>query len=190
MGGMTMNYVKDIERDGEYVEGLAKVDLFSKEFKVISYVHVPIHYIERCVEHLDNLSDELLDKLRGYLFKYAMDYQKYFDMTNESDVKKAGKIYGGGPTNILSCVKLQNVLISGGATGVEVTDATVPTFSLECRCLWDFEHGLEIVISGNEIKYVGQFDNIGLWKSDDYYKKVFGNYVYDNPDDIDDEYEE
>lgn len=185
-----MNYVKDIERDGDYVEAMAKVDLFPKEFKIISYVTVPVHYIERCVAHLDNLSDELLDKLRGYLFKYAMDYQKYFDMNNESDVKKSKKIYGGGPTNILSCIRLQNILISGAAKGSEVNESTIPTFSLECACDWEYEHGLEIVISGNEIKYVGQFDNVGLWKSDDYYKKVFGNYVYDNPDDIDDEYEE
>lgn len=166
-----MNYVKDIERDGEYVEGLAKVDLFSKEFKVISYVHVPIHYIEHCVEHLDNLSDELLYDLKDCVYKYALSNKEYVD-EEEKD-----RIYGGGLDNILSCVKLQNMLVVN-KRGIDITESTVPTFSLECRCLWEREHGLEIVIHGDKIKYVGMFNDVGLWKSDDYYKKVSGNYVY------------
>ena len=36
----------------------------------------------------------------------------------------------------------------------------------------------KIVIKDDKIVYVGAFIDVGLWRSEDYYKSLFGNYVY------------
>ena len=133
---------------------------FSKPIKICSYSEVGRPYIEKCLNHFENLSDERWKELKYYIEKYAKDM--------EYDIKG---------NDVLKNIKFQNIQIKYPRVFSSGMDL-ISTYSIECSCKWEIEHGLEIVIKDDKIVYVGAFIDVGLWRSEDYYKSLFGNYVY------------
>ena len=155
-----MKYIEDLELDGEYIEGIVQLKNIDKPIKICSYSEVGRSYIEKCLNHFENLSDERWKELKYYIEKYAKDM--------EYDIKG---------NDVLKNIKFQNIQIKYSSV-LSSNNDLIPTYSIECSCKWEIEHGMEIVIKGDKIMYVGTFDDVGLWHTEDYYKDIFGNYVY------------
>jgi hypothetical protein len=155
-----MKYIEDLELDGEYIEGIVQLKNIDKPIKICSYSEVGRPYIEKCLNHFENLSDERWKEMKYYIEKYAKDM--------EYDIKG---------NDVLKNIKFQNIQIKYPNV-LSSNNDLIPTYSIECSCKWEIEHGMEIVITGDKIMYVGTFDDVGLWHTEDYYKDIFGNYVY------------
>lgn len=155
-----MKYIEDLELDGEYIEGIVQLKNIDKPIKICSYSEVGRSYIEKCLNHFENLSDERWKELKYYIEKYAKDM--------EYDIKG---------NDVLKNIKFQNIQIKYSSV-LSSNNDLIPTYSIECSCKWEIEHGMEIVIKGDKIMYVGTFDDVGLWHKEDYYKGILGNYVY------------
>ncbi len=122
-----------------------KVDVF------IDMEELDIDYVNKCVENLNSLIDELIDKLCEYTIRYCEDCRCFFE-DEEIDIPE--NIKGRDILNYVSPVTI----------GIEEPDDKNSIgYVLEFNVLWEEEHGMEWVIRDNQILYVSQFDGTGAF---------------------------
>ena len=59
------------------------------------------------------------------------------------------------------------------ALGLEKPEADIPAFDIECGCDWEEEHGMEIIIKGDELLYIGEYAGLGPWADKECYECIF-----------------
>ena len=152
-----MNNIKKLKYDkklGLYV-GKAYILPFDTELEVIVDEDVEIVYVEKCIEYINNLPQSLLNKISERAYKY------YDFIRNE-----CGDVDDILPEKIMEHVYPLNIF-------VEKPEADIPAFDIECGCDWEEEHGMEIIIKGDELLYIGEYAGLGPWADKECYKTVF-----------------
>lgn len=153
-------------RETEYgLEGEFDFSLFGTETNVFIDMEEPLlDYVNKCIENLNSLSDEIIDKLCEYTIRYCEDYREYFE-DEGIDIPKGIK-----GREILKYVKPVCLGIE------EPDDEDIIGYSIELNVAWEEEHGMEWVIRDNKIMYVSSFNNMGAWCDEEDYDDGF-NYV-------------
>lgn len=164
--------IRNISKNEFGVEALAKFDLFAREIRVMMYDDVKIEYAEKCVEHLNKFSSDIIELLCDAALKYCFEFS---DSVGEEVPELREK------RDILKYIYPQVLIID------EAEDESKIGYHMECNCEWEIEHGLEFTILDDEILYLGAFNDEGPWQSPAYYKEISWNYVYDKADIFDEE---
>lgn len=63
--------------------------------------------------------------------------------------------------------------ITPNAMYVEAPEKNIPAFTIECECVWEPEHGLEWIVRGDRVLYVGGSLGFGPWAGDEEYAVVY-----------------
>jgi len=121
--------------------------LLNKEIAVMIDKDNPdFDFAEKCMKALNNLSEEVIDKLCACSIKYSEDF---CEMVGEEEPEvKTNR-------DILKYIQPGALIINAD----EREDYDI-VLHLELNCEWEEEHGLEWLIADNEVLYVGSFNDV------------------------------
>lgn len=136
-------------------EGKFEFKLFNTQTDVFIDMEEPdTDYINKCIDNLNSLSDELIDELCVYIIKYCNDFREYFE---DEGIEIPEDISGRAILEYIEPVVL----------GIEdPDDSDIAGYSLEFNVPWEEEHGMEVVIMDNKIMYVSTYNGMGAWCED------------------------
>ncbi len=141
--------IENIRKDKTVgMEGEMHMPLFKDDISVYFPDRSKLTYAEKCAAYLNNMNEDMLNRLKKYIYRY---YREYADQFDEDEL--------GMPVD----VEEEDILryVSPGALIIEKDCREKMTeFHLEFECDWEIEHGLEITISNGKILYVGSFDDM------------------------------
>lgn len=150
--------------------GKAYLNLFNSDVEIMIMKDTPLDYAEKCIDHFNNLTQEAIDYILERLVQYCkfmtsewqeMDFYNYIV---ESIHQKMPD--GANKQTILTHVT-PNTFVIGPP------EQPIPAYSIDCNCVWEPEHGVEIIMRDNDVLYVGQAILIGPWRDDREYQCVF-----------------
>ncbi len=127
--------------------------------EVIVNSDVDEKYAERCIEHFNNLSDELLDSISNALCKY---YESIRDEAEEvfGDLGMPKKVEG---RDILNYCYPTSMSVEAP------TSYDIIGYSIEGNCNWEPEHGFQLIIRGDKLIFASSFTGMPVWCADDSY---------------------
>ena len=138
--------------------------LFNKIVEIVKEEGVTREYVERCVDHLETLSDEVITKLCQASLIYCEENRESFF---ENDIYIPKKL----PDRTI--LKYITPLI---LTIDKPIDDRIG-YRFECDCLWDKEERLEFTILEDEILYVGKVHEESPWQDPNKLKEKPWNYL-------------
>lgn len=158
-------------RDKQYDEDGAWEAVFDSkrggEMELLVDPNVSEDYVEKCVEHFENLSDELMDEICEALCRYCEEVRD-----------DAEDVFGdlGIPETvtgreILEYCRPSSLIVE------EPKSVDIIGYSIAGNCDWEPEHGLQIIIRDNRLLFVSSFDGMAIWYDDDSYHKEW-NYAW------------
>ncbi len=164
-----MSIIKDIKQeDSLFLKGTLYVPLFEKEAEIWIENTVDLEYAEKCAEHLVNLNDKMIDdfceRAVAY-YKFMLEEWGYFEDIYEDivdDIKNTVPEDISG-RDILKYIYSPNLFVfppEGDGIG----------YSVDCQCVWEPEHGLDLIIRDDKVLYVGESMGLGAWSSDEEYE--------------------
>lgn len=155
-----INTIKNINTTGYWpVEAKVFCNLFQKDIDIISQCE-DSQYIQACADYLNSLDDKLIDNLCLACIRYCNAYLNFME-------KKPIEF----PSNreVLKMIYPSSLMID------ESNESNEPLIHMELNCDWEIEHGMEWIIRGDKILYVGEFVSFDPW--DDFSIKESGNYA-------------
>ncbi|WDE96337.1 hypothetical protein PQO03_11515 [Lentisphaera profundi] len=107
-------------------------------------------YVEKCINRFNNLPESLIDNLFESSIKYSQECQEYWadlgiDLDDEEIITKS---------NVKNNISPSLLIINEKPLDGDIV------LSLELNCSWEDEHGMEWLIKGNNILYVGAYEGI------------------------------
>lgn len=145
-------------------EGKIFFPLFNTEIDIFVDYDVPPEYAEKCVEHLEKLSDGTIEAFCRGAINYCESFREFFD---DFEIEIPENIKG---RDILPYITPKVMMI-------ELPQGEEPAFHMECACEWEIEHALEWTVRGNEVLYVGGFGDERPWRDREYFKNASWNYA-------------
>ena len=150
--------VKSVD-DG--LEGQVFFSLFDKYIDFSAYDSTDIEYVTRCAGYLNALSEPVVGELCRASIRYCNDFlnavgEKEREFEDDRDV--LGLIYPAA------------LIVPNPENGDE------PVIHLELNCVWEEEHGMEWVVRGDKVLYVGGFNDED--PRGDYSEKESWNYAW------------
>lgn len=156
----------DINDFGE-MEGKIYCKPLAKELFIEFPQEVEIEYVERMIKYLNELDNNVINKLCEYSIKYCKDIMYEYPYINYSftlkDIKKV--------TDILDYISIERLRIDK----CEENNENILALNLSGSCEWSEEGGIEWLIKDNIVTYVGRWDDLNIWHSP--VEDEYGNYV-------------
>lgn len=142
------------------MEGEVFFTLFNKYIKFVADDLADLGYIEKCASSLVELDSEVIDTLCQSSLRYRNDC---LQLVNEraqslSDVRE-----------VLHLITPLTLLIP------KPYKADEPVIHLELKCDWEAARGMEWLLRGDQVLYVGAFNRENPW--DDFTTKETRNYA-------------
>ena len=116
-------------------------------------------YVRRCAEHLDTLPEATLAALCEATIRYCNEFRV---LVGEAPLGFES------PRAVLALVDPNTLLIPD-------EERAEPVVHLELNCDWDLEHGLEWIVRGGRVLYVGGFNGGNPWG--EYREKASWNFA-------------
>lgn len=157
--------INDINTEHDFLVGKLYSDLFGCDIRVMIW-GADLEYADKCAEYFNKMPAELISELKKYTLRYCEDFRQFFDEENPEVPENVTE------NQIFDYVSHQLLIIK------EPKDANKIAFSMEFNCAWEEEHGMEWAVNDGRILYVGEFTDIGPWRSEEYYKRTGLNYVF------------
>lgn len=155
-----MELVSDVVSNKGSLEGKVFLALFNKQLPFRTGNSVTTEYVQTCVSAFNNLGDEAIDNLCAACIRYCNDF---LDAIGESLEEFAN------PRDVLEKIYPSVFLVPNPENSKDAA------FHMELNCDWEEEHGMEWVIRGGEVLYVGAFNDENPWA--DYSEKSSWNYA-------------
>ncbi len=156
--------ITDIKKDEYGIEGKVKFNLFDAEIDVFMDDDVSIEYAEKCAEHMNNLSDDMIEKICESAKRYCLFMIEEWDLVGEwEEISEDMTIEVSEDTPARELLKAiyPTVLI------IDSPEDTCCGYHIECACDWEPEHGLEITIRDDKVVYIGHFTDSSPWQEYD-----------------------
>jgi hypothetical protein len=152
--------IKDIKRDGDWtLEGKVFSKFFNRYIRFISE-NDNLEYVKTCAEYFNSFDDKLIDDLCRASIRYCNDFL--------SEVGEP-EIHFQSIRDVLKIISPNFLVIPFP------NDTNEPVLHMDLNCEWEIEHGMEWLVRGNEVLYVGQYSSVFAW--DDYSEKDDWNYA-------------
>ena len=139
-------------RKGEFgIEGKIYSEIFHTEMEV------SIEYAQKCAEHFNNLSSEMIETICRGAKAYCLDFMEIAsgDWDEELTIPVTSET---PPLEMLKCFSPTLLIIE------EPDDESKIGYQLECSCDWEIEHGMEIDILDNKVVYLSSFNGYSPWR--------------------------
>ncbi|QDQ25164.1 hypothetical protein FNU76_01650 [Chitinimonas arctica] len=153
--------IQNVSSEGDWpLQGEAFLVLFDRyiPFAVEDAAHVD--YVEKCVEYFNSLNHLIIDTLYQSCIRYCNDF---LEMTGETPKQFSS------PREVLNLISPSMLIIPNEEILGE------PVVHMELNCAWEPEHGMEWVIRGTSVLYVGGFNGSDPWG--EYLEKTSWNYA-------------
>lgn len=151
--------VKPLGKVGTYIKGKAYCKLSDTEIDVDIYDDVEIEYVEKCVDAMNSMSDELVDAICRAAKKYCLDFLDEIGGAELNEIDLTIPVDENTPSlELLKCFDI-------GSLSTDVPkDSSKIGYSLSGNCDWEEEHGIEIVILDGKLVYLGEFSGVLPWE--------------------------
>jgi hypothetical protein len=169
--GSQKQLIKSLNYDRSIDCHIGKIhsELFDKDVEVIIENGASIEYAELCVSHFHNLSQDVVDQICERLYKY---YQFVLEEFGKEEIDPLlSEFINCTPVEVTPQTMLQYIGIQSIA--IEEPEKDIAAYSISGCCAWEPEHGVEIIINGDKVLYVGEFSGIGPWRDNESYICVF-----------------
>ncbi|MCB8887753.1 DUF6985 domain-containing protein [Vreelandella malpeensis] len=143
-----MEYVRGLQQGEDGVEGEVYSTLFDRFFPLLSEDAAP-DFIKRCAAYFNALDESIIEHLCQATIHYI---EVFLSETGEPIIEFAT------PREVLKLVT-PSVLI------VPTPEGAAPVAHLELECQWEPEHGMEWIVRGDRVLYVGPFNGEDPWGS-------------------------
>ena len=154
-----MEIIRNIE-SGEFgIEGEVFFRRFDK-FIALSIEDDNIDFAEKCANYLNELSDDVVDSVCEASIRYCNSFLEAIGELPKACDK---------PSEVLGLIYPSVLLVPYPENESE------PVIHMELNCEWEPEHGMEWVIRGNKVLYVGAFNGEDPWS--DFSQKETWNYA-------------
>lgn len=154
-----MEIVRNVNNGKFGLEGEVFFKLFNQYISFSAEAEAGLPYITSCAEYLNSLNDEVIDALCAASIRYCNEFL--------SAVGEEGKVFAQR-RDVLSLI-YPSVLI------VPEPEQEAPVLHLELNCDWEEEHGMEWIVRGDKVLYVGAFNGENPWG--DFSEKDSWNYA-------------
>ncbi len=125
--------------------------LFGRTMDCVIEDRAPIAYAQSCAKFFNSLSNEVVNQLCKSTIRFC---NNFLDSIHEP--RRTFKVL----KDVLSLIR-RSVLIVPAPGGDDE-----PVVHIELECDWEGESGLEWLVRGNEVLYVGAFKGLNPWSSD------------------------
>lgn len=125
--------------------------LFGRDIGVDLDEGATVDYAELCAMHLSKLSDSMIDRICESVIRYCHFVEE-----------ASGEVL----TEYVNPRDVFDQVVPGYMLVCEAPDDGQPIVHIEAECEWKSEHGLELLIRGDELCYVGEFQ--GCYPVGDY----------------------
>ncbi|MDE5620407.1 MAG: hypothetical protein K2I80_07780 [Ruminococcus sp.] len=144
-------------RKGEFgIEGKLYSKVFNTEIEVMIDEEVDIGYAQKCAEHFNNLSSEMVETICRGAKAYCLDFMEI--ASGDWDEELTIPVTSETPAiEMMKCFKPTMLIIE------EPDDENKIGYQLECNCDWEIEHGMEIDILDNKVVYLSSFNAYSPW---------------------------
>lgn len=156
--------IRDICKGEFGMEGKVYFKLFDKYIDLSFAEDIPMEYVEKCVQKLNSLNEDIVSKI----CKYSMDFCKDV-MINYDEVE-----YANGLTELSYNIDILKFIQPISLTVDEPDDMEIATINLYCKCAWDTENDMQILINNDKVIYIGVYDGLDPWQKN---LSKWGNYV-------------
>ncbi|MBQ0775912.1 MAG: hypothetical protein KBT87_14675 [Gammaproteobacteria bacterium] len=129
-------------------EGEVWFGLFEKYIGFAIEDAADIEYAKKCAEYLNSFSEDLIRSLCESSIRYC---NSFLEAVGEPRIEF--KDY----RDVLLKIYPSTLLVPDPENGDE------PIVHMELNCEWEPEHGMEWVVRGSEVLYVGAFNGIYPW---------------------------
>ena len=154
-----MEIIRNIE-SGEFgIEGEVFFRRFDK-FIALSIEDDNIDSAEKCANYLNELSDDVVDSVCEASIRYCNSFLEAIGELPKAFDK---------PSDVLGLIYPSVLLVPYPENESE------PVIHMELNCEWEPEHGMEWVIRGNKVLYVGALNGEDPWS--DFSQKETWNYA-------------
>ena len=148
--------ITDIKKGRYGIEGKIYSEIFGTEMEVRIDEECSIEYAQKCAEHFNNLSGEMIETICKGAKAYCLDFMEIAggDWDEELTIPVNSET---PPLEMLKCFRPQMLVIE------EPEDENKIGYQLECNCDWEIKHGMEIDILGNKVVYLSSFNGYSPW---------------------------
>ncbi|MBQ3948264.1 MAG: hypothetical protein II656_07075 [Ruminococcus sp.] len=153
-------------------EGKFMNTFFRKAMQILIYNGADVDYAEKCVRDFNSPSDELLNKIYSGLLLHCIDSLNKWAEIDKRDEIEAKLNMEISP--FMDASKLVKCLTPANLSVRESPDGEIG-WQAEFDCLWEPEKGIEIVVLGGELLYLGSFCDNSPW--DEFPADDMSNYV-------------
>ncbi|MCT4509687.1 MAG: hypothetical protein N4A48_13195 [Tepidibacter sp.] len=155
--------INNITKTDYGLEGKVEFKLFNTTIDVLMDEEIDLEYANFCAKELNNLDDEIINKLCEFSIIYCNDFCD--DIGEEPPKFNTIK-------DVLKYIRPNCLIIN------IPKDDSKPVVHLELNCDWEIEHGLEWTINDGKILYVGSFNAENGWSEPSYYEEITWNYAF------------
>lgn len=140
--------IKDVTTEGRWaLQGQVFFALFDRYIPFVVEDAATVEYVTQCAEYLNSWSDETIDALCLACIRYCNDFR---DMVGEDLIEFAS------PRDVLKLIHPSSLIVPN-------PEHPEPVAQLELNCDWEEEHGMEWILRGTEVLYVGGFNSQNPW---------------------------
>lgn len=162
-----MKLTRNIQMSDYGMSGEVYISLFNKYIRLEFNDIISIDYVNLCSDNLNSLSEEIILAICRYSLLYCKDV-----MSNLSEVTFPEGLYNlCSPREILSFINPISLEID------KPVNLEIPALNLYCKCAWDQDNDMQILINNNRVVYVGPFDGLNSWQTN---LSQWNNYVVDS----------
>lgn len=142
-----------------------KYKLFNKKISCYIEDGVTNEYINKCINHLNSMREEILNKFLDATIRYCEDCK---DEIYKYDIDI--------PVNVSRKEILK--FINPNSIRIESSKNDKIGYAISFDCDWQKKEGLEFIIVEDEIKYLGKYQGKSIWqeKFDTYKNYIYANY--------------
>lgn len=145
-----MELIRNLKEGNTFpLEGEVYFPLFDRFINLAVEDAADASYIQACAEYLANLSPPVVEALCLACIRYC---NGFLELVGE-EVKAFAS-----PRDVLALVSPSGLIIPNPNAANE------PVIHMELNCAWEAEHGMEWVIRGDRVLYVGSFNYEDPWR--------------------------
>ena len=159
-----MELIKSLKKVETGMEGEIYFALFERDIELVFDEDVSIEYVTKCVQKLNSLSEEAISAICNYSLDFCVDTMK-----NLPDVE-----YAKGLSDIKSNSDILQFIQPISLTVDAPDDENISAINLYCKCEWDEDNDMQILLQNDTVLYVGVFDGLDPWQHN---LSEWGNYV-------------
>ena len=146
-----MELIKDVSQ-GSFgnLEGMVWFGLFDKYIRFSVDDSADLDYVRMCGNYLNDLPEETIKSLWEASKRYCNGFLEA--------IGEPSKVFEKD-SDIINLIYPSTLIVPDPGNGDE------PVIWMELNCEWDPEHGMEWVVRGDQVLYVGGFNGTDPWAS-------------------------